>query len=45
MDECIHWPKAYLLMSTTCDGTLSWMIENQMENHLVSNNNFYIINL
>jgi hypothetical protein len=27
MDEFIHWPKPYLLLSTTCDETVPWMIE------------------
>ena len=25
-DESIQWPKLYLLLSTTCDGILSWII-------------------
>ena len=36
MDEFIHWQKLNLLLSTTCDETLSWMIEFWMEHHLVS---------
>ena len=35
MDECIHWPKPYLLSSATCDEILSWMIEIWMKSHLV----------
>ena len=31
MDEFIHWPKPYLLLSTTCDDILSWMIEIWMK--------------
>jgi hypothetical protein len=27
MDEFIHWAKPELLLSTTCDEILSWMIE------------------
>ena len=27
MDESIHWPQPYLLLSATCDEMLSWMIE------------------
>ena len=36
MDEFIHWPKPYLLLSATCDEILSWMIEIWMTNHLVT---------
>ena len=36
MDEFIHWAKLYLLLSATFDETLSWMIENKIKNHLVS---------
>ena len=39
MDEFIHWPKPYLLLSTTCDEILSWMIVIWMKNHLVSDSN------
>ena len=28
MDEFIRWPKPYVLLSTTRDEILSWMIEN-----------------
>ena len=45
MDEFIHWPKPYLLLSATCDETLSWMIEVWMKNHLVGDNNCNTINL
>ena len=31
MDAFIHWPKPYLLLPTTCDEILSWMIEIWME--------------
>ena len=45
MDEFIHWPKSYLLLSTTCDEVLSWMIEILMKISFVSdshcNNVFY----
>ena len=36
MDEFIHWPKPYLLLSATCDEILSWMIKFWMKNNLVS---------
>ena len=39
MDEFILWPKPYLLLSTTCDAILSWMIGIWMKNHLVSDSN------
>jgi hypothetical protein len=40
IDEFIHWPKLYLLLSSTCDETLSsWMIIIWMKNHLVSDSN------
>ena len=39
MDEFVHWPKLYLLLSSTCDEILSWMIKLWMKNHLISNNN------
>jgi hypothetical protein len=45
MDEFIHWPKLYLLLSTTCDEILSRMIEKWMKNHLVSDNNCNTVNL
>ena len=32
------WSKPDLRLSTTCDEILSWMIENWMKNHLVSDN-------
>jgi hypothetical protein len=35
VDEFIHWPKPYLLLSATCDELLSWMIEIWINNHLV----------
>ena len=31
MDEFIHWPKPYLLLSATSDEILSWMIEIHMK--------------
>ena len=34
VDEFIHWPKPYLLLSATCDELLSCMIEIWMNNHL-----------
>jgi hypothetical protein len=39
MDEFIHGPKPYLLLSATCDETLSWVIEIGLENDWVSDNN------
>ena len=45
VDEFIHWPKPYLLLSATCDEILSWIIEIWMENHLVSVNISNIVNL
>ena len=45
MDEFIHWPKPYLLLSATVDEVLSWMIENWMKNHLVSGSNCNTVNV
>ena len=39
MDEFIHWPKPYLLVSKTCGRILSWMVEIWMKTHLVSVSN------
>ena len=39
MDEFIDWPEPYLLLSTSCDEILSWMIEIWMKICLVSDNN------
>ena len=39
MDPFIHWPNPYLLLSTTCDEILSWMIEIWMNIHSVSDGN------
>ena len=36
MEEFIRWPKPYLLLSATYHETLSWMIGNWMNFHLVS---------
>ena len=36
MDEFIHWPKPYLLFSTSCDEIMLWIIKICMKNHLVS---------
>jgi hypothetical protein len=44
MDECIHGPKPYLLLSTTCDEIMSWMIKIWMIN-LVSDNTCNIVGL
>ena len=45
MDEFIHWPKPYLLLSPTCDEILSWMIEIWMKSNLVSDNDCNTVNL
>ena len=45
MDEFIHRPKPYLLLSATRDEILSWMIEMWMKNHLVSDGNCNTVNL
>jgi hypothetical protein len=45
MDEFIHWPKPHLLLSTTCDETLSWMMEIWIKYHLVSDNNCKTVNM
>ena len=45
MDEFIHGPKSYLLLSATCDEMLSWMLGFWMKNHLVSDNNCNTVNL
>ena len=42
MDEFIHWPKPYHLLSSTCDKTLSRMIEIWMKNHLVTKPNIFL---
>ena len=36
MDEFFHWPKPYLLLSTTSDEILLWMISNWMKNYMLS---------
>ena len=43
MDKFIYWPKAYLLLLTTCDEILSWIIEIWMKQHLVSDSKYIII--
>ena len=45
MDEFIHWPEPYLLLSATCDEMLSWMIEIWKNSHLVSDSNCNTVNL
>ena len=45
MDEYIHWPKPYLLLSATCDEMLSWMINIWMKNYLVRDSNCNTANL
>ena len=45
VDEFIHWPKPYLLLSITCNEILSWMIEIWMKKHLVSDSSCNIVNL
>jgi hypothetical protein len=44
MDEFIHWPTPYLLLSRACDEMLQWMIEFWMENHLGSDSDCNIVN-
>ena len=39
MDEFIYWPKPHLLLPTTYDEILSWMIDIWMKNHFVSGSN------
>ena len=39
-----HWPKSYLLLTTTCDETLSWMIEIWAKLHLVGDSNCNTVN-
>ena len=43
MDEFIHYPKPYLLLSTTCDKILLWVIEIWMTNDLVNDSNCNIL--
>ena len=45
MDEFIHWLKSYVLLPTTRDEMLLWMIEIWMQNHLVSAGDCSTINL
>ena len=45
MDEFIHSPKLYLLLSATGDEMLSWMIEMWMKGHLVSDSTCNTANL
>ena len=45
MDEFIHRQRHYLLLSTTWDQILSWMIEIWMENDLVSDSSCNTVNL
>ena len=45
MDELIHWPKPYILLSTTCDEIQSCMIEIWIKIHLVSDNNCNTVDL
>ena len=45
MDEFIHWPKPYLLLSVTSSEILSSMIEIWMKNHLVGESNRNTINV
>ena len=45
VDEFLHWPKPYLLLSTICDEILSWMMEIWMTNPLVSDNACNTVNL
>ena len=43
MDGFIRWPKPYLLLPTTCDELLSWMLEFRTKNHLVSHSNCNVV--
>jgi hypothetical protein len=43
MDGFIHWPNPNLLVSTTCDEVLSWMIEIWMKNRFVSDSHCNIV--
>ena len=45
MDEFIHRPNPYFLLSTTYAEILVWMIKNWMKNHLVSDNTCNTVNL
>jgi hypothetical protein len=45
VDEFIHWPKPYILLSATCDEILSRVITIWMKTHLVSDNNCNTVNL
>jgi hypothetical protein len=45
MDEFIHRPRPYLLLSPIGDEILTWMIEDWMRNHLLSDINCNIVNL
>ena len=45
MNEFVHWPKPYLLLSATCDEMLSWMIEVWMELHLLTYHDCNTVNL
>ena len=43
MNDFIHCSKPYVLLPTTRDEILSWMIEIRIKNHLVSDNNCNIV--
>ena len=45
MNEFIHSPNPYLLLSVTCEEIFSWMIENWMKKHMVSDSYCNIVNL
>ena len=45
MDEFIHWPKPFRLLSATCDEILSWMIGIWMKHHSVSVSNCDTVDL
>ena len=45
MDEFMCLPKPYLLLSTTCDVILPWMIEFWMKNNLLSDSNCITVDL
>ena len=44
-DEIVHWPEPCLLLSSTCNEILSWMMEFWIRNHLVSGSNCNTVNL
>ena len=45
MVEFIHWEKFHILLTTTCDEILSWMIKIWLKIHLVSDSKCNYVNL